>query len=895
MTSSGSSKGGNSRDALAQAVRASVATTLSFAALACAAAAVLAPAANAAEVGEVETLASSPVPLSNVTMEESGLLYGQELGGNKFFVYDTGTNTWSEGPTAPVSSGSGGGAAITFGVIFMSYLEDPSTLSVYYPYEGGEWTTIPNPLGEGTADIAAEGDELFMAGPSRFVAYNLESEEVTELPPAPLPLAQNGSLRAFDGKIYGAVGNGGKGFEIYDIADRTWTALPEIPHGAVTGSAIDRTSGTYFTYGSAGEALLQAFDPTTQTWSSTSLPFSVEEGGMGYVDEGKRTGVYLVQGKGGTGLARYVTTPPAGGAGEAEILPPAPADLTSITVDPTTNLIYAQENQGSRFFRYDPSTEAWSELEEAPIESGNNGGAAYLGGKIYASYTEEDSTLDVFDIEEDDWSTISNPLGVGTADITAAGEELYLVDGRRLVEYDPTTEVTTELAPPPISFEPWGGLQAYEGKLYGHTGNGGNHFAVYDIAENEWTVLPELPEGAVAGSAIDPVNGIYYAFGDYGGDNLYEYDIESGEWGLATLPFEMIGDSGMAYVSTSGHVGVYLSQGESGRGFARWIPSAPQAGLSLSGSAGAGSTYLGDQVTYTFEATDTGPFAAPGTTLTDTLPSGVSFVSANASQGSCSGTTTVTCNLGKVPEGETATVTITVTATASGSITNTAQVSSERPDPDTADNTASVPLSVGVAAVSAKISSPASGGTYVQGQSVATSFSCSEVAGGPGLASCNDSSGTSTTSGGSGHLDTSSAGPHTYTVTATSKSGKTATASITYTVSPSTARPAIAITRLLKSAKQGKARLEVRCTVANCAGKLSLAWTRREHGRAVTTLLARTSYTLAAGKTKVFTLSLTREAVKLLRRTKGHQLKVRARATTKQGLVVHKIAPLKLG
>ena len=111
----------------------------------------------------------------------------------------------------------------------------------------------------------------------------------------------------------------------------------------------------------------------------------------------------------------------------------------------------------------------------------------------------------------------------------------------------------------------------------------------------------------------------------------------------------------------------------------------------------------------------------------------------------------------------------------------------------TADS-ASVTLTYTYPLPTASISSPAAGGVYHLNQVVSTSFSCTDSAGAPGIASCDDSNGTDTLTGGSGRLNTSNSGQRTYTVTALSGDAERTTAQITYTViapPASTGRPTI--------------------------------------------------------------------------------------------------------
>jgi uncharacterized repeat protein (TIGR01451 family) len=121
-------------------------------------------------------------------------------------------------------------------------------------------------------------------------------------------------------------------------------------------------------------------------------------------------------------------------------------------------------------------------------------------------------------------------------------------------------------------------------------------------------------------------------------------------------------------------------------------PLAEQADLEISKDDSPDPVTVGDNLTYTITVTNHGPDPATNVVVTDTLPSGVMFV--NASPGCVHSAGVVTCNLGNIPAGGSVTITIVVTVTAPGTISNTATVTSDTLDPNTANNSDAEPTEV---------------------------------------------------------------------------------------------------------------------------------------------------------------------------------------------------------
>lgn len=119
----------------------------------------------------------------------------------------------------------------------------------------------------------------------------------------------------------------------------------------------------------------------------------------------------------------------------------------------------------------------------------------------------------------------------------------------------------------------------------------------------------------------------------------------------------------------------------------------PSADVSIS-KTGPTSAVVGQSFAYTLTVINSGPATAFGVAVTDALPAGLDLVSVTSSQGVCSGSSTLTCDLGTVAAGSSATINLLVTASTEGTYSNTASVTSDIPDPNLANNSATGAMTV---------------------------------------------------------------------------------------------------------------------------------------------------------------------------------------------------------
>lgn len=119
----------------------------------------------------------------------------------------------------------------------------------------------------------------------------------------------------------------------------------------------------------------------------------------------------------------------------------------------------------------------------------------------------------------------------------------------------------------------------------------------------------------------------------------------------------------------------------------------PAADLAVTKAADATTVTVGQTVTYRITVSNTGPNPATGVSVNDRLPDGLTFLSADGTQGGHDPTTGHWA-VGDLADGATATLVLRAKATRPGPMANTATVTGQEKDPDVTNNTDTVTVCV---------------------------------------------------------------------------------------------------------------------------------------------------------------------------------------------------------
>ncbi len=279
-------------------------------------------------------------------------------------------------------------------------------------------------------------------------------------------------------------------------ASATWKPLAGMP-AARSNAAVETINGIVYVaggYNAGGSSTLQAFNPTTNTWTTlANMPITLYQGdGAGVIN----SQLYVAGGWNG----------------------PLPT---------------------STLFMYDPHSNTWTSLPSMSHLSAC-GGTGVINSKLYVTtacngYSGYANYLDVFDPATNAWTSLPGSASAHSAPaIGAINGKLYVAGGldgngalTNVVEvYDPAANSWTTLAHMPTAVTNAASV-ALDGQLYVFGGNNGTSdvatVQAYDPHKNKWrTIATSLP-AAISGSSGVVVYGLAFMEAGDGSGTANQY------------------------------------------------------------------------------------------------------------------------------------------------------------------------------------------------------------------------------------------------------------------------------------------------------------------------------------------------------------------------------------
>jgi hypothetical protein len=490
-----------------------------------------------------------------------------------FYEYDIDTDTWTTKAVAPATVYYGG--ALVEGPSGYLYGFRGYNTSTFWRYDidDDEWsdaaaTDAPQAIYFGGA-LVYDGSQYIYAlrgnNDDSFLRYDTTADSWDSLTSADFGAVSNqvnnlvsrGGDLTFDGDntIYAIQGNTRSGFAAYSIEDNEWTALPNTPALVYYGGRIeyDATANAVFFIPGWGKTFFYKYDLSTGEWERlTDGPLSFYYGTSMRSTDGE---LYITRANNSTYFYKYDTTKDSwliptrglfGGLRRGTDYRQFYYGAEMVKGD--GNYFYMLRGYYDNLFvRYDSTTGASVKMADSLANSYVGGTLGYdsTNNKIYASASQQDDSLYIYDIATDVWSEVTtDPFPVapnsGSSLVYDGSQYMYWVRGGASSFYRYDTQGSAgsrweSLTNSPASLSYGAQLVHKSGYIYTMRGNNTtpNPLYRYDTAAGTWSSSLATLDGRIYNDGF-LVDGDDYLYACRGAntDECWRYDISGDSWAV---------------------------------------------------------------------------------------------------------------------------------------------------------------------------------------------------------------------------------------------------------------------------------------------------------------------------------------------------------------------------
>lgn len=460
--------------------------------------------------------------------------------------------------------------------------------------------------GSGFAYSASRNKLYILRGnnTNSFYQYDLVTNIGSSLANAP-GLANYGSdlVEGPSGYLYALKGNVSTGFWRYDLNSGTWSdeLAEDTPQSVSYGGSLVYDDERYiYALKGNGDDTFMKYDTLTDDWevlteANTDFGAPTEQinnnvgNGGDLVFDGQNK-IYAIQGGTRNGFAVYNTD-----SGKWNSLPNLPMIANygaQIEYDLDNNAIYYLPGFAKTFFyKFDLSTQQWSELAEVPFSVGAGAALKKVNGDLYLAVGGSSSNFYKYNIAKNVWSVPTMGLFGGLfrgvngrtfyygADIVKGdGNNYYMTRGNYdnlFARYNSESGEITKMADAPAGFYQGGDLvyDNVNNKIYAVANQYFRKLFVYDVATDVWSEEvsdpPPLDPADGGSMTFDGVRYIYWARGG-NTNSFYKFDTQgvgTSKWSLQPNVIANIGAGGDIVVKDNF---IYALRGVGTTGFLRY-------------------------------------------------------------------------------------------------------------------------------------------------------------------------------------------------------------------------------------------------------------------------------------------------------------------------------------